>query len=150
MNLLRLFSCPREAQSNWEVGTINSPYILRVRNRNRNLIISCLTSHFLLHISFVCELGTMRLGSRTTVLRQGSFAASLYSDREEVNERHRHRYEVNPKLIGAFEEGGLQFSGKDTTGERMEIIELSQQEHPYFIATQFHPEYKSRPLRPGR
>ena len=68
--------------------------------------------------------GTMRLGSRTTVLRSGSLACGIYANRIEVDERHRHRYEVNPVLIDALEEAGLVFSGKDMTGERMEIIEL--------------------------
>ncbi len=60
-----------------------------------------------------------------------------------MDERHRHRYEVNPTMIGAFEERGLRFVGKDETGQRMEIVELAG--HPYFVASQFHPEFKSRP-----
>jgi CTP synthase len=64
-------------------------------------------------------------------------------------ERHRHRYEVNPTTVLAIEEAGLIFSGKDETGERMEICELPRAQHPFFFGTQFHPEFKSRPNRPS-
>ena len=64
-----------------------------------------------------------------------------------VEERHRHRYEVNPAYIRRFEAAGLNFVGKDESGERMEIIENSK--HPFFIAAQFHPEFKSRPFKPS-
>lgn len=93
--------------------------------------------------------GTMRLGSRTTVLRPGTIASQLYNHAAQVDERHRHRYEVNPDLVNLLEEKGLIFSGKDTTGQRMEVIELNSKTHPYFVGVQFHPEYKSRPLRPA-
>ena len=94
--------------------------------------------------------GTMRLGARETVLREGSLARRLYG-RERVFERHRHRYEVNPALVGRLEESGLEFSGRngDSSGERMEIVELRQDVHPYFIAAQFHPEFTSRPEAPS-
>ena len=62
---------------------------------------------------------------------------------EYVDERHRHRYEVNPTMIAQFEVRGLRFVGKDESGQRMEIVELTG--HPYFVASQFHPEFKSRP-----
>ena len=68
--------------------------------------------------------GTMRLGSRVTILRENSLAAKLYNEKREVDERHRHRYEVNPDFIDNLEKSGLRFSGKDVRGERMEIIEL--------------------------
>ena len=148
----------------------------------------CLTIHeayitsaftnVLTHIlSFV---GTMRLGSRDTIIRPNTLASKLYSASHQplnsnstpssttptssttppttpspqstpytVSERHRHRYEVNPLLVPALEASGLIFSGKDETGQRMEIIELSQDKHPYFIGSQFHPEFNSRPLRPA-
>lgn len=64
-----------------------------------------------------------------------------------VDERHRHRYEVNPTMVAALEEHGLRFVGKDETGQRMEIVELSG--HRFFVACQFHPEFKSRPNRPS-
>ena len=60
---------------------------------------------------------------------------------------HRHRYEVNPELIGEIEEAGLVYVGKDETGERCEIMELEG--HPYFVGTQYHPEFKSRPDKPS-
>ena len=60
-----------------------------------------------------------------------------------MDERHRHRYEVNPTMIGQLEAAGLRFVGKDESGQRMEIVELKG--HPFFVASQFHPEFKSRP-----
>ena len=64
-----------------------------------------------------------------------------------MDERHRHRYEVNPNLVPDLEEKGLRFVGKDESGQRMEIVELKG--HPYFVAGQFHPEFKSRPGKPS-
>jgi CTP synthase len=64
-----------------------------------------------------------------------------------VDERHRHRYEVNPELIERIEGAGLRYVGKDETGQRCEIMEL--EDHPYFVGTQYHPEFKSRPYRPS-
>ena len=64
-----------------------------------------------------------------------------------VDERHRHRYEVNPTLVDRFEACGLRFVGKDESGQRMEVVELAN--HPFFVACQFHPEFKSRPGRPS-
>ncbi|XP_007500926.1 CTP synthase 2 isoform X2 [Monodelphis domestica] len=92
--------------------------------------------------------GTMRLGKRTTVFKtEDSILRKLYGDVGCVEERHRHRYEVNPELIQQFEEKGLKFVGRDIEGERMEIIELAN--HPYFVAVQFHPEFSSRPMKPS-
>jgi len=94
--------------------------------------------------------GTMRLGARETILKDGSTARKLYG-KEKVMERHRHRYEVNPALVPKLEEAGLQFVGRNTdaSGERMEIVELSDDVHPYFVACQFHPEFTSRPELPN-
>ncbi|KAF2085295.1 CTP synthase [Saccharata proteae CBS 121410] len=96
--------------------------------------------------------GTMRLGLRPTVFQPGSESWSkiraLYSGSNEVLERHRHRYEVNPAFIERLEKGGLEFVGKDEKGERMEIIELRG--HPWFVGVQYHPEYLSRVLEPSR
>ena len=92
--------------------------------------------------------GTMRLGSRQTNLQtENCDAYRLYNGAKEIHERHRHRYEVNPDMIPQLESAGLRFVGKDTEGQRMEIIELEG--HPYFFATQYHPEFKSRPTRPS-
>jgi len=93
--------------------------------------------------------GTMRLGSRPCHLREGSMAHYLYNGQDIIDERHRHRYEVNPEMVDSIEAKGLMFTGKDDKNERMEIIELSPKEHPFFFGCQFHPEFKSRPLRPS-
>ncbi|XP_024041605.1 CTP synthase isoform X3 [Citrus clementina] len=91
---------------------------------------------------------TMRLGSRRTLFQTPDCVTSkLYRNAEYVDERHRHRYEVNPEVIGVLEEAGLKFVGKDETGKRMEILELPS--HPFYVGVQFHPEFKSRPGRPS-
>ncbi|XP_023894419.1 uncharacterized protein LOC112006369 [Quercus suber] len=92
--------------------------------------------------------GTMRLGSRRTQFNvPDCISAKLYGNVDFVDERHRHRYEVNPNMISQLENAGLSFVGKDETGQRMEIIELPS--HPYFVGVQFHPEFKSRPGKPS-
>lgn len=92
--------------------------------------------------------GTMRLGSRRTFFQvKDCKSAKLYGNRTYIDERHRHRYEVNPDMIARLENAGLSFTGKDETSRRMEIVELPN--HPYFIGVQFHPEYKSRPGKPS-
>jgi CTP synthase len=88
--------------------------------------------------------GTMRLGDHETELTEGTLAHQLYGS-DTVTERHRHRYEVNPRYIKLLEHHGLVFSGR--SGNRMEILEL--EDHPFFVGTQFHPELKSRPTRPS-
>ncbi|XP_038987137.1 CTP synthase-like isoform X2 [Phoenix dactylifera] len=92
--------------------------------------------------------GTMRLGSRRTYFHVTDCkSVKLYGNVSYVDERHRHRYEVNPDMVAEFESAGLAFVGKDETGKRMEIIELPA--HPYFVGVQFHPEFKSRPGQPS-
>ena len=92
--------------------------------------------------------GTMRLGSRPTLWQsEGSKIRALYGPGDTVDERHRHRYEVNPDLIESIEVAGLKFVGKDESGQRCEIFELEG--HPYYVGVQFHPEFKSRPGRPS-
>ncbi|WP_254535419.1 glutamine hydrolyzing CTP synthase [Halomarina litorea] len=86
--------------------------------------------------------GTMRLGAYETDIEPDSLAAELYGGTS-CTERHRHRYEVNPEYIDRLEDAGLVFSGK--VNNRMEILELP--DHPYFVGTQFHPEFRSRPGR---
>ncbi len=88
--------------------------------------------------------GTMRLGDYPIALGNGTRVRDLYGAGEIV-ERHRHRYEVNPADIPALEEAGVVFSG--TCGPRMEVMELP--DHPFFLATQFHPEFRSRPAHPS-
>jgi len=89
--------------------------------------------------------GTMRLGNYTARLLPGSRAAEIY-DAGEISERHRHRYEVNNAYREPLTEAGMQISGTSPDGTLVEMIELP--DHPWFIATQFHPELKSRPLHP--
>ncbi|VVC96726.1 unnamed protein product [Leptidea sinapis] len=89
--------------------------------------------------------GTMRLGKRRTYL-EPSVVAQLYK-KDVVEERHRHRYEVNPEYIEQLEAAGLRFVGKDETRTRMEVAIVEG--HPYFVTVQFHPEYLSRPLSPS-
>ena len=88
--------------------------------------------------------GTMRLGDSEITVLKGTRAYAIYG-KEQIVERHRHRYEVNPEYIEAIEEGGMRFSGK--SGNRMEILEIA--DHPFFIGTQFHPEFSSRPGKPA-
>jgi CTP synthase len=90
--------------------------------------------------------GTMRLGLWPTKIAKGSLAASVYGD-DSANERHRHRYEVNNSYRPALEEAGLVFSGTSPDGNLVEIVELPPTVHPYYIGTQAHPEFKSRPTR---
>ena len=90
--------------------------------------------------------GTMRLGTYPCKLLEGSIARSLYDNNEIIYERHRHRYEVNNDFRAKLEEKGLVFSGTSPDNRLVEIIELK--DHPYFEATQAHPEFKSRPIRP--
>lgn len=102
---------------------------------------------FMPEISTTHKGGTMRLGARRTVLQTVTcMSAKLYQKEEYIDERHRHRYEVNPDLVPRLEGAGLQFVGRDETGERMEILELTSNppDHPFFVAAQFHPEFKSR------
>ena len=89
--------------------------------------------------------GTMRLGAWPCVLDEGSLAARVYGSRE-ISERHRHRYEVNPAYHEALNQAGLHITGSSPDGKLAEMVELP--DHPFFIACQFHPEFKSRPLAP--
>jgi len=91
--------------------------------------------------------GTMRLGSYPCYLKQGSVARGAYR-KEIVDERHRHRYEVNPDYIEKLENAGLVFSGVSPDKRLMEIAELPQKKHPFMLGTQFHPEFQARPLTP--
>jgi|TARA_Y100000310_G_scaffold259158_1_gene267748 CTP synthase len=101
--------------------------------------------------------GTMRLGAYPAVLKEGTIAREAYlsagalakeDGESEISERHRHRYEVNPEYIKQFEDGGLVFSGTSPDGILMEIAELPKEKHPFFLGTQFHPEFHARPLDP--
>ncbi len=94
--------------------------------------------------------GTMRLGTYACTLQEGSQAARAYGTLE-ISERHRHRYEFNNRYRPIFEEHGMRFSGHHTIGKTrlVEVVELPPDMHPWFVATQAHPEFKSRPNRPA-
>jgi len=91
--------------------------------------------------------GSMRLGAYPAILKKGSVAAKAYSA-EAISERHRHRYEVNNSYVEALQKAGLVFSGMSPDGKLCEIAELPASKHPFFLGTQFHPEFKARPLSP--
>ena len=92
--------------------------------------------------------GTMRLGADPVTLIAGSRARQIYGE-DVVYERHRHRYEVNNLLRPRIEESGLIVSGTSPDGRLVEVVELDAAEHPFYIASQYHPEFKSRPDRPA-
>jgi CTP synthase len=97
----------------------------------------------------IAELGgTMRLGSYECVLAPGSLASELYGS-DVISERHRHRYEMNPEYVAQMEKAGMVFSGRMPDRPIMEVMELPRSQHPYFIGGQFHPEFNSRPQKPG-
>lgn len=100
--------------------------------------------------------GTMRLGARATLLKdrkdgnKQTLARDLYGrETRYVWERHRHRYEVNPEYVEPLTNAGLIFSGTDDRSQRMEIIELDSSMHPFFFASQYHPEFQTYPHRPS-
>ena len=88
----------------------------------------------------------MRLGAYPCIIKEGTLASKLYG-KKEISERHRHRYEYNNAYREKLEEAGLKISGTSPDGLLVEIVEI--EDHPYFIAGQFHPELKSRPNRPA-
>jgi CTP synthase len=90
--------------------------------------------------------GTMRLGLYPARLSPGSKAAAVYGQ-EVIYERHRHRFEVNNRYRQTLEDAGMVLSGQSPDGRLVEIVELA--DHPWFVASQFHPEFKSRPTRPA-
>jgi CTP synthase len=91
--------------------------------------------------------GTMRLGAYPATLTPGSIVADAYGTTE-VSERHRHRYEVNNAYREALDKSGLHISGTSPDGQLVEFVEMDRALHPFFVATQAHPELKSRPTRP--
>jgi len=105
---------------------------------------------FMPEASAVVMGGTMRLGSRATVIHgEDTWAHRLYGGKPVIYERHRHRYEINGQCVSALEAKGLVFSGQDERGQRMEIMELRPERHPFFLCTQFYPEFQSRPALPS-
>ena len=91
--------------------------------------------------------GTMRLGAYPCAVGEGTLAAEAYGE-PLVHERHRHRYEFNNAYREELEAAGLVVSGTSPDGELVEMVELRRDLHPWFVATQAHPEFKSRPTRP--
>ena len=92
--------------------------------------------------------GTMRLGAQDVAIEAGSLASWLYDGRTTIRERFRHRFEVDPAYIDRLKEGGLTFTGRHPGHPIMQVLELPADAHPFFIATQYHPELTSRPLAP--
>jgi CTP synthase len=93
--------------------------------------------------------GNMRLGGKDIDLKPGTLASQVFDNSTRIRLRFRHRYEVDPKYVPILEEHGMVFSGKHPTQPIMQVLELPQDMHPYFIGTQAHPELTSRPLRPS-
>jgi CTP synthase len=91
--------------------------------------------------------GSMRLGAYIAKVIKGTIARNAYK-KAEISERHRHRYEVNPKYVEQLSKSGLVFSATSPDGVLMEIAELPKNKHPFYLATQFHPEFQSSPLNP--
>jgi CTP synthase len=91
--------------------------------------------------------GTMRLGLYPAELKDGSVVREAYGE-PKVEERHRHRYEVNNAYRARLEQAGLVFSGTSPDNSLVEFVELPREEHPYYVSTQAHPELRSRPTRP--
>ncbi len=91
--------------------------------------------------------GSMRLGTYEAILKKNTLAAASYKTKF-IEERHRHRYEINPNYIPHLEKAGLVFSGTSPDGVLMEIAELPGKVHPFMLGTQFHPEFRARPLAP--
>jgi CTP synthase len=89
--------------------------------------------------------GTMRLGAQPTHLETDSLAAKCYGA-SEISERHRHRYEFNNRYRDQFTAHGMRFSGTSPDGSLVEVVEVP--EHPWFLAVQYHPEFKSKPTKP--
>ncbi len=92
--------------------------------------------------------GTMRLGAWDCRLLPNTLASDIYDGAEQISERHRHRYEFNPEFRDVLAKEGLVFSGVSPDGKFVEMVELPKTQHPFFIACQFHPEYRSKPLNP--
>jgi CTP synthase len=91
--------------------------------------------------------GTMRLGLYPAALKEGTVVRELYGEAK-IEERHRHRYEVNNAYRDRLEKAGLVFSGTSPDDKLVEFVELPRDVHPYYVSTQAHPELRSRPTRP--
>ena len=94
--------------------------------------------------------GSMRLGAYPCELKEGTLAREIYGSKRVDSERHRHRYEINPKFVEQLEKAGIVFSGESPNGKLKEIAELPKSVHPFMLGTQFHPELRARPLEPHK
>jgi len=94
--------------------------------------------------------GSMRLGAYPCELKEGTLAREIYGAKRIDSERHRHRYEINPKFVEELEKAGIIFSGESPNGKLKEIAELPKSAHPFMLGTQFHPELRARPLEPHK
>ncbi|MEK7552290.1 MAG: CTP synthase [Patescibacteria group bacterium] len=94
--------------------------------------------------------GSMRLGAYPCELKEGTLAREIYGSKRVDSERHRHRYEINPKFVEELEKAGIVFSGESPNGKLKEIAELPKSVHPFMLGTQFHPELRARPLEPHK
>jgi CTP synthase len=92
--------------------------------------------------------GTMRLGGQDVLIEPNTLASFLFGNKPQVRERFRHRYEVDPAFVQPLTDAGLHFSGRHPKHPIMQVLELPQSAHPYFVGAQFHPELTSRPLDP--
>lgn len=119
-----------------------------VNPKSKNLVINVMDSQ-IDNINKGKMGGTMRLGDYKAILKKGSIAQASYGAND-VIERHRHRYEVNNMYVKDLENKGLVFSGTSPDGKLMEIAELPKSKHPFFLGTQFHPEFLARPLAPHK
>lgn len=128
-----------------------------ITSKSKNIVIDIMDSQ-IQNLNKKQMGGTMRLGDYKANLKKGSVAQLAYfgspklaeASGNTVIERHRHRYEVNNEYIKQLEEKGLVFSGTSPDGKLMEIAELPKSKHPFFLGTQFHPEFLARPLSPHK
>jgi CTP synthase len=127
---------------------LKDAHTLEVNPKSKNLVVTVMDDQ-VNKITNAKMGGTMRLGAYPAVLKKGSLAAKVYGVNN-ITERHRHRYEVNNDYVERLEDAGMIFSGKSPDGRLCEIVELSTKDHPFFMATQFHPEFLARPLAPHK
>ncbi len=125
---------------------LKDAHTAEVNSKSKNLVIDVMESQKE-KIAMKKLGGSMRLGAYLAHLKKGSVAARAYGSLS-ISERHRHRYEVNNAYVADLEKKGLVFSGMSPDGNLCEIAELPSGEHPFFLGTQFHPEFKARPLSP--
>ncbi|ETB63963.1 TPA: CTP synthase [Candidatus Nomurabacteria bacterium] len=125
---------------------ISDAHTLEINSKSKNLVITIMEEQKE-KIENKKMGGSMRLGAYPAIVKKGTVAYKAYG-KEEISERHRHRYEVNPLYVDRLEKAGLVFSAKSKDGVLCEIAELPFSKHPFFLGSQFHPEFKAQPLKP--